>query len=187
MNKQRTTMINSWLRLCLGLTLSLSWVLPGLTQTVIEQTVLVANDRNSRINLRSQPSVNSALLGYGLPDDQVTLLEFRKGSGNEPRVPWIRVKFVKSGDIGWIRGYFVKTDITILTANDPNARINLRQGPSISTGSLGYGLVGDRIRVLECETGPDQDRPPWINVQFLQSQAIGWIRGDFVIVPLTYC
>ncbi|EHJ11278.1 hypothetical protein CWATWH0003_3987 [Crocosphaera watsonii WH 0003] len=77
-----------------------------------------------------------------------------------------------------------KQNITILTANDPNARINLRQGPSISTGSLGYGLVGDRIRVLECETGPDQDRTPWIKVQFLQSQGYRLDQRGFCHCPL---
>ncbi len=184
-------MSNAWSKLLLscffGLTLSLTGVFPGLAQIAITQTTLITKDPNSRINLRSGPSINSTSLGYGLPGDQVTLLDFNKGTDNEPRVPWIKVKFIKSGAIGWIRGDFVKTDITILTANDSNARINLRKGPSIASDFLGYGLVGDRIKVLECQTGPDQDRTPWIKVQFLESQAIGWIRGDFVIVPLTYC
>ncbi|MDJ0597621.1 MAG: SH3 domain-containing protein [Crocosphaera sp.] len=187
----KKTIINSLFRLLLscllGLTLSMTAVFPGLAQTAIDQTILVANDPNSRINLRSGPTVNSASLGYGLPGDQVSLIDFNRGSGEGPRVPWIKVKFSKSGAIGWIRGDFVKTDITILTANDPNSRINLRNGPSVSEDSLGYGLVGDRVKVLECQTGPDQNRTPWVKVQFLQSQAIGWIRGDFVIVPLTYC
>ncbi|ACB49851.1 hypothetical protein cce_0500 [Crocosphaera subtropica ATCC 51142] len=190
----------------MGLTLSITSVFPGLAQTAIDETILVANDPNSRINLRSQPSVNSASLGYSLPGDQVSLLDFNKGSGGQPRVPWIKVKFAKSGAIGWIRGDFVKTDITILTANDPNSRINLRKGPSIASDSLGYGLVGDRIKVLAfparspsctvCGQGWEyvtmsnrtgSSRTPWIKVQFLESQAIGWIRGDFVVVPLTYC
>lgn len=79
------------------------------------------------------------------------------------------------------------SDITTLRANDPNAKINLRSAASISSRKLGYGLPGDRVRVLGCETGPDRDRTPWVKVKFLQSGAIGWIRGDFVNVSLKYC
>ncbi|MEA5511878.1 SH3 domain-containing protein [Crocosphaera sp. UHCC 0190] len=159
-----------------------------LAQTNIDSAILRSNDPNSRINLRSGPSISTKNLGYGLPGDQVTLLEFAVGSDQGPRVPWIKVKFVKSGAIGWIRGDFVKTDITILTATDPKSPINLRSGPSISANNVGYGLSGDRVIVLGCETGPDTaNRTPWIKVQFVKSKATGWIRGDFVVVPLTFC
>lgn len=52
---------------------------------------------------------------------------------------------------------------------------------------LGYGLPGDKVIILGCETGPDKDPTPWINVKFVKSGATGWIRGYFVIVPLANC
>ncbi|WP_241392620.1 SH3 domain-containing protein [Rippkaea orientalis] len=159
----------------------------SLAQTVTYEATLRSQDAKARINLRAEPSLTAKQIGYGLPGDKVTILDLLRGTNNQTRFPWIKVKFVKSGAIGWIRGDFVNTPLSILTSTDPKSRINLRAKPSSSSQQLGYGLSGDRVMVLGCETGSDQDRTPWINVKFVKSGATGWIRGDFVLVPLTFC
>jgi hypothetical protein len=64
-----------------------------------------------------------------------------------------------------------------LTASDPNSRITLRANPSENSKSFGYGLVGDRVQVIEQATTDDYT---WYKVRFPRSGAVGWIRGDFV-------
>lgn len=66
----------------------------------------------------------------------------------------------------------------ILRASDPQAQINLRQSPDPNSRSLGYGLVGDRVEILEQVPGADDYT--WYRVRFYVSGAVGWIRNDFV-------
>lgn len=66
----------------------------------------------------------------------------------------------------------------ILQANDPQAQINLREAPDPNSQRLGYGLVGDRVEILE--QAPGADDYTWYRVRFYQSGAVGWIRNDFV-------
>lgn len=68
----------------------------------------------------------------------------------------------------------------LLRANDPQAQINLRESPDPNSRSLGYGLVGDRVEILE--QVPGSDGYTWYRVQFHRSKAAGWIRNDFVQV-----
>ena len=65
-----------------------------------------------------------------------------------------------------------------LAADNPNARINLRDEPNANTPTNRYGLEGDRV-VLQDTTSGD-DGYTWYKVQFQGSGAIGWIRADFV-------
>ncbi|MCU0524627.1 MAG: SH3 domain-containing protein [Elainella sp. Prado103] len=65
-----------------------------------------------------------------------------------------------------------------LRAADPQAQINLRSSPDPDSSPLGYGLVGDRVEILE--QVPGSDDYTWVRVRFYQSGAIGWIRGDLV-------
>jgi hypothetical protein len=67
--------------------------------------------------------------------------------------------------------------VAVLTANDPNSRINLSATPSTTGKSLGYGLVGDRVSVINKVTVEEYT---WYQVRFPRSGAIGWIREDFV-------
>jgi hypothetical protein len=73
--------------------------------------------------------------------------------------------------------------ISTLRASAPNTRINLRTRPTINSGSSGYGLAGDKVKVIECVQ--DKDKPNsdlnWCKVEFVKSKAIGWIRSDFII------
>ena len=85
---------------------------------------LVANDPNSQINLRSMPSIDSELKGYGLVGDKVRLLgAFWWGAG---RFPWYEVKFEGSGAEGWVRGDFIaRPDVTPPDIEDIEAKANL--------------------------------------------------------------
>ncbi|MGF1493066.1 MAG: SH3 domain-containing protein [Microcoleaceae cyanobacterium] len=92
--------------------------------------VLVAEDPNAQINLRSEPSERSRVKGYGLVGDQVDILDETTRSDST----WYQVKFPGSGAVGWINGNFVK---------------NLSQSPDQSTtlsqaGSERFTLAGRR-------------------------------------------
>jgi hypothetical protein len=73
----------------------------------------------------------------------------------------------------------VGSNEAVLTANDPDSRINLRNTPSASGKDLGYGVVGDRVQIIEQIS---TDGYTWHKVRFPRSGAVGWIRGDFVSV-----
>lgn len=69
---------------------------------------LVAHDRGSQINLRSQATARSRAVGYGLAGDQVNILECvpdRDTAGSD--LNWCKVQFLVSGAIGWIRSDFI--------------------------------------------------------------------------------
>ncbi len=65
----------------------------------------------------------------------------------------------------------------ILIASDPDSQINLREAPSASGKRLGYGLVGDQVKLLKQTTA---ESSTWYEVKFPNSGAIGWIHGDFI-------
>lgn len=66
----------------------------------------------------------------------------------------------------------------VLTASDPNSQINLRATPSVTGKYLGYGLVNDRVKVINKIISADGNT--WYEVKFPRSGAQGWIHGDFV-------
>ncbi len=69
---------------------------------------LTAQDRGTHINLRSQPTVRSRAIGYGLPGDQVSLLECVQDTDTRGSdLNWCRVRFPRSGAVGWIRSDFI--------------------------------------------------------------------------------
>ncbi|WP_013320302.1 SH3 domain-containing protein [Gloeothece verrucosa] len=63
---------------------------------------------SGRINVRTQPTINSPAPQYGLAGDQVKVLECvqdrdKKGSD----LNWCKVQFVRSKAVGWIRSDFI--------------------------------------------------------------------------------
>lgn len=68
----------------------------------------------------------------------------------------------------------------ILTRSDSNAQVNLRATPSVTSNRLGYGLVGDRVQVIQQAASADGDSYTWYQVRFPGSGTTGWIREDFV-------
>ncbi len=71
-----------------------------------QSATLTAEQADAEINLRSQPTTQSASEGYGLVGDPVELLRAAEGEGG---LTWYFVKFDGSGAEGWIRGDFIDT------------------------------------------------------------------------------
>jgi len=65
-----------------------------------------------------------------------------------------------------------------LTAQQADSQINLRSRPTTESATEGYGLVGDRVKLLQATEG--EDNLTWYYVKFDESGAEGWIRGDFI-------
>lgn len=66
--------------------------------------VRLTGSRSRRVNLRTRPTINSSTRGYGLGGDRVQNLQCvqdRDRGGRERN--WCRVKFPRSGAVGWIR------------------------------------------------------------------------------------
>lgn len=69
---------------------------------------LVAHDRDSQINLRSQSTVQSRAIGYGLAGDRVNILQCTQDTDTPgSNLNWCRVQFLESGATGWIRSDFI--------------------------------------------------------------------------------
>jgi hypothetical protein len=66
----------------------------------------------------------------------------------------------------------------ILTAQNSASRIYLRLAPTLESAAPSYGVVGDRVTILEEQTG--SDRALWYLVQFERSGVQGWLPSDFV-------
>lgn len=60
------------------------------------------------------------------------------------------------------------------------SRVNIRETPSTSSSVRHYGLGGDRVNILNQTNAPDGYR--WYFVEFPNSGARGWIRGDLLSV-----
>lgn len=69
-----------------------------------------------------------------------------------------------------------------LTSETPDAKINVRNGPSIAARASAYGYAGDRV-VLLAEAKDEQDFT-WYQVRFDESKHVGWVREDFVSTEL---
>lgn len=65
-----------------------------------------------------------------------------------------------------------------LTAIDPGSAINVRSVPTTESYSPHYGVVGDRVEVIDTAQG--NDGYMWHYVKFNNSSAEGWVRGDLV-------
>ena len=82
----------------------------ALAQNNTNTGILRANDPNSRINLRSQPTTDSKSLGYGLTGDGVEII----GCSSEYGDTWLQVRFIKPPyATGWIRSDFVSTSVSL--------------------------------------------------------------------------
>ncbi|BAZ37019.1 hypothetical protein NIES4101_29400 [Calothrix sp. NIES-4101] len=66
--------------------------------------VRLAGGRARRINLRARATINSRIIGYGLGGDRVQNLQCVQDNDRGGRgLNWCKVKFPRSGAIGWIR------------------------------------------------------------------------------------
>jgi hypothetical protein len=65
-----------------------------------------------------------------------------------------------------------------------SGRVNIRDTPSTNSNVRHYGLGGDRVTILNQTNAPDGYR--WYFVEFPNSGARGWIRGDLLRVGGTF-
>lgn len=65
----------------------------------------------------------------------------------------------------------------VLVGRVTGSRVNVRAYPSTQADTPHYGLVGDRVEVIEQKEG--EDGYIWYCVRF-RSGAIGWVRSDLV-------
>lgn len=70
-----------------------------------------------------------------------------------------------------------------LLTTTQGSQINIRSGPGIEHRSLHYGVVGDRVEILDSQRENPSDiySRRWHRVRFVESGAVGWVRGDFLI------
>jgi hypothetical protein len=80
----------------------------GPVQTSRRVATLTAARPGAQINVRSQPTIRSRANGYGLPGDQVDLLECEQDNDTAGSdLNWCRVQFLESGMIGYVRSDFI--------------------------------------------------------------------------------
>ncbi len=93
-------------------------IIGGFRATVIDPprvTTLASQTAEAQINLRSQPTTLSPILGTGTGGDAVRLLRLAEGEGGHT---WYYAQYTDSDQEGWVRGDFV--DISNATlANAP--------------------------------------------------------------------
>jgi Bacterial SH3 domain len=66
--------------------------------------------------------------------------------------------------------------------NNPNLQINIRSGPSITSGIKLTKPPGTRVRILE-KTQPSGDRYAWYRIRYGDgTNDIGWVREDVINV-----
>lgn len=89
----------------------------GVPTTVIDpprQTTLISQTPGAQINLRSQPTTLSPILGSGAAGDEVRLLRLAEGEGG---FTWYYAQALGTDREGWVRGDFV--DINNATTASP--------------------------------------------------------------------
>lgn len=166
---------------------------PEIGQPIATQTLILKSaSPNNQIDIYAQPSTQSTSPSYGLDGDRVTALRQTEAADGSV---WYFVRFT-SGAEGWVRSDFIQgssaesggesepngssisfPQAATLTGSTPGSRVNVRSAPSTQADTPHYGLVGDRVFLLEQAQGTDGSL--WYRVRF-ESGAEGWVRGDFV-------
>lgn len=136
-------------------------------------------------------------LHYGLPGDRVTLLD----QVDRENGLWSLVRF-ESGAQGWVpedilawpdQAPLVVDEPQTTTQNNalsqygwlrgiaPGNQVDVYPTPMFDPGPQHYGLVGDRVAILDSGSGYD-DGLLWYRIEF-ESGATGWVRNDFIELP----
>ena len=66
-----------------------------------------------------------------------------------------------------------------LTAKTPDSQINVRTGPGTTFDSPHYGVVGDKVTLIESAREANSEQI-WYKVKFTSSGVEGWVRSDFI-------
>lgn len=68
----------------------------------------------------------------------------------------------------------------VLVAQDSKTQINVRAGAGLNFPSRHYGVVGDKVIIMNSVRG--EDGSTWYQIKFPISGADGWVRNDFIQV-----
>ena len=122
---------------------------------------LVAQQADTQINLRSQPTTQAGEQGYGLVGDAVTLLKSAQGEGG---VTWYYVQFASSGAEGWVRGDFVDTAVTTATGTTTTGMTSAT--PPLATGDPAIADTEDALGdALDAICGGPQNLSAYYSTQ----------------------
>lgn len=159
---------------------------------------VIAKDPEVTINVRAQPSTKSESLLAVKSGEQAEVLEQTLG---EDTYTWYKLKFVKLGAEGWMRGDFVKLrsqnkqpQSTAAPASVKNpgsitaptgVLVALQNNPAQQTATQYRASSGQKVAVLKMVKG--EDGFAWYNVQFMNNaKAQGWVRGDQMRLLVSY-
>jgi Bacterial SH3 domain len=78
-----------------------------------EEGELAAQDANAQINLRSLANTQANIVAAGKVGDRIQILDHSK---DKEGLVWYRVKVLRSGQLGWVRGDLIKVLGTSKTA-----------------------------------------------------------------------
>ncbi|MDB9524625.1 hypothetical protein PN498_01375 [Oscillatoria sp. CS-180] len=70
-----------------------------------------------------------------------------------------------------------------ITAQNPNAEVNVRSLPSVASDPIGYGHVGDTVILGRSEV--EEGGATWHYVTFQDAPTAGWIRSDLLEIQAT--
>lgn len=169
--------------------------LPAPTGKTPQLVVIMAQDPQIAINVRSEPSTESKASGAAKPGEQGEVLQQTLGKDT---YTWYKLKFVNTKTEGWVRGDFVKALPTkpeakevkevkpISQPKNPGSItapsgvvVSLQTTPAQQTATPHRATSGQKVEILKMAKG--EDGFAWYEVQLMENvQAKGWVRGDQV-------
>lgn len=174
--------------------------LPADTQAAGQQVTL-RTSKGGQISLYGRPSFAAPSSGSITSGDRVTILQQATGDDGNG---WYLARSA-SGAEGWVSQAYADSGSVSssgsggspappaapspapsqpqapqLVGGGAGTQVDVYSEPSYSANSPHYGLVGDRITVLNSAQG--DDGRTWLQVQFA-SGAVGWVSSDFVQTP----
>lgn len=100
----------------------------SLTSSTSRSGVLVARDPQAIINVRTAPSIQSAVAAMSYPNEPVVILaENRSPDG----YPWYQVRLSSTGREGWVRGDLVRVQTAGTTSGLPPTAVNPTPEPEV--------------------------------------------------------
>lgn len=132
---------------------------------------LTARYADSTINVREGPGVTYSVLFKAHPNDTVMITD--EVLANDGYV-WYEVQH---NQWGWVREDLLalQEGYGIVTANQGQSAINVREGPGQSYRVMHIARAGDRAPIVE--KAWDREGNAWYLLDFTYR---GWIRGDLV-------
>ena len=135
----------------------------------------------TQVNVRAEPSTNSAALGTILPSSKVLIL------GKDASGTWYQLLFAEGK--GWVIAAYVQVtagvDVPVIqvgTGSESSAsvlavqRVNVRSGPGTQFETIGILSPNDVVAL----TGKDPSGA-WLQIEFASApEARGWINAGFV-------